>query len=179
MTVVTTWVNGWATSDRYQEPIAHACYFSCVAKSDRLQYCVQCPHLHTLCNLFNRALGSAKPLVRIGMLGPQLYTLCLVGPWVVPTHQLQLGSWSQPQNASGICVVSWVATRHASCHPQRWLWTYKWFGPVQLPKLSSMECSCWSLQCGSEGACGWPLQVLADSIHEFSKQQLMGIWGHA
>ncbi len=69
MRVVKTWVNSWATSDRYHEAVRLPCLFGC-RKLDKLPHYVFCPILFFLVSKILPV--PAQPLERIGLVNPTL-----------------------------------------------------------------------------------------------------------
>ncbi len=69
MRIVRTWVNSWATSDRYDEPCKLPCLFGCTGKMDVQSHYVRCPILYGILSSL-RPTSPADPRERIGLLNP-------------------------------------------------------------------------------------------------------------
>ncbi len=71
MRVVKTWVNSWATTDRYHEAIRLPCIFGCPCK-DKLAHYIGCPILFYLTSQVLPQV-PALPLERIGLGSPSIH----------------------------------------------------------------------------------------------------------
>ena len=71
--VIKTWVNAWATSNRYHEAVQFPCLFGCKDCADKLSHYVMCPNLYFL--ICQSVQASSWPLERIGLHNPSQKSL--------------------------------------------------------------------------------------------------------
>jgi len=78
--ILKTWVNSWATSDRYHEEIRHKCFFGCPLAKDALPHYLSCPALWAKLELLPLAPSPlpSSPPERLGILNPSLKNLCVI-----------------------------------------------------------------------------------------------------
>ena len=74
MRVVKTWVNSWATSDRFHEAVHLPCLFGYEAAKDKTSHYVMCPILCHLLTQFRSGVPDC-PLKRIGLVDPTRQSL--------------------------------------------------------------------------------------------------------
>ncbi len=73
MRVLKTWVNSWATSARYHEPVVLPCLLGRQQARDEQSHCVMCPWLRFIVSKF--LANSPMPLVRLGLAQPDSINL--------------------------------------------------------------------------------------------------------
>ena len=78
MRIVKTWVNSWATSRRYHEPVILPCLFGCAGDSgtDDLSHYIICPQLYTILRKLRDT--PACPIERLGLSTPTKHSLLAV-----------------------------------------------------------------------------------------------------
>jgi len=78
--IVKTWVNSWATSDRFHEEVRHKCFFGCPHAKDQLLHYLSCPALWAALELLPLSPSPlpSSPLERLGVLHPCLKNLCVI-----------------------------------------------------------------------------------------------------
>ncbi len=88
--VLKTWVNSWATSDRYKESLRLPCIFGCSEAIDRMDHYVMCPFLFLLLRNFCPQTPSC-PVERLGLINPTRETLLTISCAFAGYHAVRRG----------------------------------------------------------------------------------------
>ena len=109
--VIKTWVNSWATSSRFHEPIIYPCLLGCQDGVDRLSHYVQCPFmLHLQIKILTNP-PSPLPLTRIGLVDPSRDSLLSVACCFAGYHAVKR-KVSSSLSSSGPLPVHTISDHH-------------------------------------------------------------------
>ena len=110
--IIKTWVNSWATSRRYHEPVILPCLFGCAGdgSTDDLSHYVMCPHLFTILSKLTDA--PACPVKRLGLSTPTKHSLLTVSCMFSGYHAVKRSRVVQTLSSLPLNTEQQNAARH-------------------------------------------------------------------
>ena len=114
-TILKTWLDGWATSERFHERHGHTCVFGCPRQRDTVAHSVSCPRLWRTVWKLTGAHRRRSPLQKLALAGDSSSLECFMQVY----HCLRMGRLDLIVNRDiaqiAIEMRSFFATLITSC----------------------------------------------------------------